>query len=124
MGPVEKHWLPFGLNLSYQDGFQTGVEISYAYFEGYWYGLYVDSIYNFKQEYWKQSFGPELGFGFVGFDFGLLLSHKNNQTKTGLTARFMFSCIAAHAYLRLDYIFKSETALEAGIMLKFPTPLR
>lgn len=121
---IPNHYLPFGLNLSYSDGFQVGGEISYVFFEGMWYGIYADAIYNTHTELGKFSIGPELGFMFFGGDLGFLVADKGNETKLGITGRVLLSYVFGHLYFRVNYLIKDETSIEFGALIKFPTPLK
>ena len=118
-----ENFLPFGLNISYSKGFQLGGEVSFVHFDGYWYGIYADSVYNFKKENWRGSIGPEFGVLYLGGDAGLLLEQKANHVETGITARVMFSAVYAHAYLRFNYLFNNEASFEFGLLFKFPASL-
>lgn len=109
-------FLPVGLNLSYQQGFQIGAEVSLVHLsDPEWIGVYGDLIYNAADQKWQGSVGPELGFAYFGLDGGLLF--KDNDR--GFTVRALFSFIWIHAYFRLNFLPGQKASPEFGTLFKF-----
>ena len=128
-------YLPAGLNLglSAHEGysFHLGSEVSLVHLDGdtlFYYGAYVDGLWDFGPDEFRFSIGPEIGGAFLGLDMGYLgVATGAGDFYNGLSLRAFFSVIMAHAYVRFGMLFdspgKNDGFVEVGILIKLPIML-
>lgn len=126
--------IPFGLNIGAgfdpdgRPGFLLGGEVSVAFFDQspgevwWWYGAYVDAVYDFGADAVRASIGPEAGFMLVGVDGGLVVQRRAGRSALGVNGRLMLSLAVVHVYVRAGAIGEvSDGAFsEVGVLLKLP----
>jgi hypothetical protein len=84
-----------------------------------WFGGYVDTVYDAKLSQARFSFGPEIGYGPVGFDGGLVAQGPHS----GIAARVVLTTAFVTLYARYDHIFDTAGEsgfVELGVLLKVP----
>jgi hypothetical protein len=119
-----------GALLSDEKWAAVGVEASAVKLPGsgyWWFGGYVDFVQVLPNRASRLSLGPELGFGFVGIDAGLLgeYSGLTGTFNAGLQARGMLTLGVFSAYLSAPCLYDSEVRalraqVQAGVLLKVP----
>jgi hypothetical protein len=99
-----------------------GVELSVVHFSdrtGIWYGGYADALYS--ADHSRLSVGPELGWGYVGIDSGLLVRDDGSM---GFAVRPLLTVAVVSGYYRHGRYFDSDSGFhEAGVLLKWPLRL-
>lgn len=108
----------------------VGVEASAVKLPGsgyWWFGGYVDFVQVLPNRASRLSLGPELGFGFVGIDVGLLgeYSGRTGTFNGGLQGRAMFTLGVVSLYLGAPCLYDAEVGalraqVQAGVLLKVP----
>jgi hypothetical protein len=139
-------WLPFGATLgaAFHPGVEEGVpgfflggeaSLVYARDEGekgfypdvtLWVGGYVDGLYDFGNEVGRLSFGPEIGYRYVGVDGGPLIQFDDGDVFAGGQVRLVGGVGVVASFVRLGFIPEDERIhriLEVGFLLKFPALL-
>lgn len=105
-------------------GVVLGAEVSLAHLtrDIAWIGGYTDAIHDFGAKATRFSVGPELGFGPLGLDCGLLLEARNGHVSPGTTVRFLLSASLVAAYARWGHVVDTmyRDFGEFGVLLKFP----
>jgi len=89
--------------------------------EGVWYGLFLDSVWDFGTEaIWVHS-GPEFGFGPIGIDGGLSLAFMD-EVQYGLNVRGLLTAGILGLFVRYSHMpgLERDHGVYAGIMVKFP----
>ncbi len=100
-----------GAELSLYKGF-AGDELAY-------YGLYADALYDFGQHDAFISVGPEVGFAYVGLDFGP--AYRVAENELGYYLRPMLSVGILGAYARLTHFPGGEgVGGQFGLVAKVP----
>jgi hypothetical protein len=84
-----------------------------------WFGGYLDAVYDSQLAQARVTFGPEIGYGLVGLDGGLVVQSSHE----GIAARLVVTTGVVAIYAR--YVHTFDTAGEAnfvelGILLKYP----
>ncbi|KFE69647.1 hypothetical protein [Hyalangium minutum] len=93
----------------------------------WWFGGYMDFIQVLPNRASRLSIGPELGFGFLGVDVGLLgeYSGLTGKFNGGLQGRIMLTTGVAAVYLGAPCLYDSEVRalraqVQAGMVFKVP----
>lgn len=93
----------------------------------WWFGGYVDFVQVLPNRASRLSLGPELGFGPVGIDVGLLgeYSGLTGKLNAGLQARAMLTLGVISVYLGAPCLYDSEVRalraqVQTGLLLKVP----
>lgn len=84
-----------------------------------WFGGYVDALYDTKLAQARASFGPEIGYGPIGVDAGIVAIGSHS----GITGRIVVTTSVVAFYARYDHVFNTagETGFfELGVLLKYP----
>lgn len=126
-------YAPFGLvtgaalHGSRSNGFVLGAEASLVYFHGarspLWVGLYADGSRDLGPRVFRASFGPEIGWGFLGLDGGLALEQGGLRA---VVARALFTVGLVSAFVRVGrYVGEAPERgyTELGLLLKWPLPV-
>jgi hypothetical protein len=125
------YYLPMGLTASTalhrtgKVGGFLGGEMSFVYFNEYWYGGYFDAGYDFGIKRSRISLGPEFGFEYYGADAGLLLEQQPTGWGKGFVVRGVASMAVVAIYARYGQILTGDQDIffETGILLKWPIHL-
>ncbi|MFO0679183.1 MAG: hypothetical protein U0169_21830 [Polyangiaceae bacterium] len=87
----------------------------------FWFGGYVDGVYDTVSTRARFSIGPEFGIGPVGVDGGLVV--QTSTRPLGATIRILYGIGFVMGYTRWVYVddpFSSSRIFEAGVLLKLP----
>jgi hypothetical protein len=129
-------YLPVGLVLGGSahadrpDGFVLGAEVSGAHVDvdsGFWYGGYLDALWDFGPDALRFSLGPEIGVGPVGLDGGYLGEIHAGTYTHGFQLRLLVTLGFVAAYARWGHQFRhpgEEDFGEFGLLVKFPVPVK
>jgi hypothetical protein len=137
-GPkISSGWyVPVGLNLGGSmyadrpDGFVLGAEVSAAHIDvdsGFWYGAYLDALWDFGPDAFRFGLGPEIGIGVVGLDGGYLGEIHDRTYTHGFQLRLLLTLGVVAAYGRWGHLFRhplEEDFGELGVLVKFPVPAK
>ncbi|MBW2261049.1 MAG: hypothetical protein JRG91_03670 [Deltaproteobacteria bacterium] len=137
-GPkISSGWyLPVGLTLGGSmhadrpNGFVLGAEVSAAHVDvdsGFWYGAYLDALWDFGPDALRFSLGPEIGVGVVGLDGGYLAEIHGRTYKHGFQLRLLLTFSIVAVYGRWGHLFRhprEEDFGELGVLIKFPVPVK
>jgi hypothetical protein len=123
--------LPFGLTtgvaLRGRASYFVGVEASLVHISTpslFWIGAYADALYDFGPRAFRTSFGPELGWGPLGFDAGMLLERTESERRVGLVARPLLTLSWVALSGRIGWFFEERTTFgEIGLLVKLPNAL-
>ncbi len=114
--------LTTGVSLD-RGGFLLGGELSVVRQtqEFFWFGGYLDGVYDFERKQTRLSIGPEFGWSALGLDAGYLLALDGAGAHGGITARPLLSIGYVTVYGRVSHLFEAKrTWVEAGLLLKYP----
>jgi hypothetical protein len=84
-----------------------------------WFGGYIDALYDAKLSQARVSFGPEIGYGPIGIDAGIMAQGSHS----GLTGRIVLTTSIVAIYARYDHVFNTAGEsgfVELGVLLKYP----
>jgi len=84
-----------------------------------WFGVYADHYTDFDQKS-KQSIGLELGFAFLGVDFGYMHYQNDQDSYDGVRVRQIISIGFVSIYSGLFFTTGPENFFDSGILLKLP----
>lgn len=131
----EEVFIPFGLTFGaafHEDapvGFLLGGEVSVVSVnqidELYWIGGYTDFLWDFGQDKFRMSIGPEFGYGFFGVDAGYLLQFDGEGYDHGFVIRPVLTVGFVAFAVRYGHVFgveKDANFGEVSALLKFPIP--
>jgi hypothetical protein len=119
----------FAFNFSREpgSGFAFGAEGSVARItpELFWAGAYLDALFAVEAEELRLSIGPELGYGFAGFDVGYVLALGGRPAQHGVAVRPLLTFGIAAIYFRSIWLFGTDAdwSGEVGLLLKAPIEL-
>ncbi len=124
-GPkISSGWyLPVGLNLGgavhadRPDGFLLGAEVSAAHVDvdsGFWYGAYLDALWDFGPDALRFGLGPEIGVGLVGIDGGYLGEIHDRSYTHGFQLRLLVTLAIVAAYGRWGHLFRQAQDEDFG----------
>jgi hypothetical protein len=88
-----------------------------------WFGGYIDVLYDNQLGQGRGSFGPEIGYGLVGVDGGLVVAGPHE----GVAARIVLTTSVVAIYARYEHIFNTageSSFVELGLLLKYPHVFR
>ena len=129
-------YVPVGLTLAGSvhpdrpDGFVLGAEVSAAHIDmdsGFWYGAYLDALWDFGPDALRFSLGPEIGVGPVGLDGGYLGEIHDRTYTHGFQLRLLLTLGVVAVYGRWGHLFRhprEENFGEFGLLVKFPVPVK
>ena len=112
------------------DGFVLGAEVSGAHLDvdpGFWYGGYLDALWDFGPDALRFSLGPEIGVGPVGLDGGYLGEIHAGTYTHGFQIRLLVTLGFVAAYARWGHQFRhpgGEDFGEFGLLVKIPVPVK
>jgi hypothetical protein len=112
------------LAVSTHPGFTVGAEASLACWgcvdltDLSWLGVYVDGVRDFGTDSFRFSAGPELGFGILGVDGGVMISTDADDTRAGWTVRGLLTFGIIAAYGRYIDVRDEPVSGEFGLLLK------
>ncbi len=104
-------------------GFLLGGELSVVRQtrEFFWFGGYLDGVYDFERKQTRLSVGPEFGWSAFGLDAGYLLALDGAGAHGGITARPLLSIGYVTVFGRVSHLLEAQqTWVEAGLLLKYP----
>lgn len=107
-------------------GLLLGGELSLVshYVNFFWFGGYVDGLYDFAAERARLSVGPELGWSAFGLDAGYVLESAPGRWTHGVSVRPMLTIGLASLYVRgVQQFGTSDRFMELGVLLKYPVEL-
>jgi hypothetical protein len=136
----KKLWLPIGINFGYtwtdatadgqgQDSGFLGFEVSTVMTleSSVWFGAYFDAIFPLDADAAtaRISFGPEIGFAFLGMDGGYVAEFYDGNASEGVQVRFLFYWVIGGIYVRTGALWSDDTDgargfTEAGMLFKLP----
>lgn len=87
-----------------------------------WYGVFADAAYDFGHEATTLYIGPELGYGFVGFDGGFAYRIPNSgENDFGPHGRFMLTLGVFSLYARYSrFVETRDDVAQVGVLIKMP----
>ena len=88
-----------------------------------WFGGYLDILYDSQLGQGRGSFGPEIGYGVVGVDGGLVVGGAHE----GVAARIVLTTSVVAIYARYEHVFNTageSSFVELGVLLKYPHVFR
>ncbi len=112
------------------DGFALGAEASAVHLNvdsGFWYGGYLDALWDFGPDALRFSLGPEIGVGPVGIDGGYMGEIHDRAYTHGFQLRLLITLGVVAAYGRWGHLFRQpleEDFGEFGLLIKFPVPAK
>lgn len=107
------------------NGLVLGVEQSLVYQTGprasWWGGLYAEGLRDFGASWTRFSFGPELGYGALGVDGGILIALRD-RAEAGVQGRVLLTMGYLAAYGRAGALMGGEPLgfYETGLLIKWP----
>ena len=86
-----------------------------------WVGGYLDATWDFGPDYLMVTAGPEVGYGFAGFDGGAGLRYDGDEVQFGPQGRFLLTVGIVSLYGRYAYWPDPDShTIQAGAMFKLP----
>lgn len=90
----------------------------------FWFGAYVDGVYDFAAEGTRISLGPELGWSAFGLDAGYVFESGPGRQTHGVAVRPMLTIGLASLYVRgVQQFGDSDRFVELGLLFKYPVDL-
>jgi hypothetical protein len=86
-----------------------------------WLGGYIDAVYDTLPHKTRMSLGPEIGYGLLGIDGGVV--EQLDGPRTGVVGRIVLTGSLLGFYARYDQFLDrkpDDGVLEVGVLLKIP----
>jgi hypothetical protein len=118
----QSKWIGFpGVGYSYFNATSmVGLELSGTVTDGCaWFGAYADHYTDFGQKN-KSSVGLELGFAFLGLDFGYMHYQNDQESYNGVRVRPIISIGFISIYSGGFFTSNLEGFFDGGLLLKLP----
>jgi hypothetical protein len=135
VGPESEWYFLAGVNLGavIEEAvaeFALGAEVSAArlFRRGAWYGVYADTLRDFRRDATRVSAGVEAGYRLAGLDLGPVVEF-GDETRTGLRVRAVLTGAWVTLYggpvIRLGDLGGDQRLTgEVGFLIKVPLPLQ
>lgn len=124
---LEGDWLPLGLvlggsNHDDQDGGTLfGAEASLTRLDRFFWGGWVDAVYDVVPRSFRFGIGPEIGWSILGVDGGFVGQVEHGAFRPGIAARLFLSFGSFGGFVRHEWLFgdgEDDRILELGFFLK------